>query len=88
MCSIVVMNSWCIVLQDRVPAFSAEKAMSFIENELGAPVNALFADFELQPIAAASLGQVGQVLEMKSTTASVKNTSTILDGFTLFAKIG
>jgi predicted unusual protein kinase regulating ubiquinone biosynthesis (AarF/ABC1/UbiB family) len=45
-------------MQDRVPAFSAEKAMAFIEKELGAPVNQLFADFERQPIAAASLGQV------------------------------
>jgi hypothetical protein len=48
----------CAVMQDRVPAFSAEKAMAFIEKELGAPVNQLFADFERQPIAAASLGQV------------------------------
>ncbi|KAF3443233.1 hypothetical protein FNV43_RR12915 [Rhamnella rubrinervis] len=45
-------------LQDRVPAFSPEKARGFIESELGAPVNVLFKEFEDRPIAAASLGQV------------------------------
>ncbi|KAF9669646.1 hypothetical protein SADUNF_Sadunf14G0128900 [Salix dunnii] len=45
-------------LQDRVPAFSPKKARSFIERELGAPIDVLFKEFEDQPIAAASLGQV------------------------------
>ncbi|OWM62816.1 hypothetical protein CDL15_Pgr020110 [Punica granatum] len=45
-------------LQDRVPAFSPKKARAFIEKELGAPVDILFKEFEDQPIAAASLGQV------------------------------
>ncbi|GMN27588.1 hypothetical protein TIFTF001_001718 [Ficus carica] len=45
-------------LQDRVPAFSPDKARRFIESELGAPINILFKEFEDQPIAAASLGQV------------------------------
>lgn len=46
------------IIQDRVPAFSSEKARCFIENELGAPIEQLFKRFEDQPIAAASLGQV------------------------------
>lgn len=45
-------------MQDRVPAFSPEKAKAFIQEELGAPINVLFKEFEEQPIAAASLGQV------------------------------
>lgn len=47
-----------VVIQDRVPAFSPEKARAFVERELGAPVDILFKEFEDQPIAAASLGQV------------------------------
>ncbi|XP_058202645.1 protein ACTIVITY OF BC1 COMPLEX KINASE 7, chloroplastic-like [Rhododendron vialii] len=46
-------------LQDRLAAFLPKKVKAFIANELGAPVDILFKEFEVQPIAAASLGQVG-----------------------------
>lgn len=52
------MKQICFSIQDRVPAFSPKKARDFIENELGAPVDVIFKEFEDQPIAAASLGQV------------------------------
>ena len=45
-------------LQDRVPAFSPEKAKAFIEKEMGCSVDVAFKEFEDRPIAAASLGQV------------------------------
>lgn len=45
-------------LQDRVPAFSADKARAIIEADLGQPVSSLFKSFDTRPIAAASLGQV------------------------------
>lgn len=63
LCSLTVVRGW--LLQDRVPAFSAEKAISFIEKELGQPVDVLFSQFERQPIAAASLGQVNFSLSLQ-----------------------
>ncbi|GLT74566.1 hypothetical protein SLA2020_463540 [Shorea laevis] len=49
-------------LQDRVPAFSPEKARRFVETELGAPIEDIFKEFEDRPIAAASLGQVHRAM--------------------------
>ena len=45
-------------LRDDVPAFPFEQARSTIEEELGALLDELFASFETEPLAAASLGQV------------------------------
>ncbi len=45
-------------LQDQVPAFSTVLAIEIIERELGQPLGNLYQEFEPQPMAAASLGQV------------------------------
>ena len=45
-------------LQDRVPPFPSELAVEQIRRSLGAHPDALFADFDRQPVASASIAQV------------------------------
>src|SRR5262249_60961652 len=45
-------------LQDRVPALPFSEVAAVIEAELGAPVEALFAEFEKEPLGTASVAQV------------------------------
>lgn len=45
-------------LQDRVPPFPVAEVRRILTEELGAPVEELFAEFEEEPLAAASLSQV------------------------------
>jgi predicted unusual protein kinase regulating ubiquinone biosynthesis (AarF/ABC1/UbiB family) len=47
-----------VKLQDQVPPFPNEQAFARIEAELGRKVHEVYAEFEIEPIAAASLGQV------------------------------
>lgn len=45
-------------LQDEVPPFKFEEVRNIIQQELGAPVEEIFKEFEVRPIAAASIAQV------------------------------
>jgi ubiquinone biosynthesis protein len=46
------------LLQDHVPPFPGEQARDIIEEALGEPVDTIFASFDTQPLASASIAQV------------------------------
>jgi ubiquinone biosynthesis protein len=45
-------------LQDRVPPFPAAQARALVEKAFGQPIEAVFASFEEEPVASASIAQV------------------------------
>ena len=47
-----------VMLQDNVPAFESSEAVAIIERNLGGKLLDKYESFDMQPIAAASLGQV------------------------------
>jgi ubiquinone biosynthesis protein len=59
-------------LQDTVPPFPAEVAVSLVEAELGRPIDAIFREFCQEPLAAASLGQVHAAVLHDGTQVAVK----------------
>jgi len=59
-------------LQDRVPAFSSDQALSIIETALGKPIEQIFAEFDPQPLASASVAQVHKTRLFSGEQAVVK----------------
>lgn len=59
-------------LQDDVPPFGYEQAREVIEGEFGKPIGDIFWEFEQQPFAAASIGQVHRARLLDMTPVVVK----------------
>lgn len=59
-------------LQDQLPPFDNQKAISIIETELGQNINNIYSEISPRPVAAASLGQVYQARLRSGEIVAVK----------------
>jgi predicted unusual protein kinase regulating ubiquinone biosynthesis (AarF/ABC1/UbiB family) len=59
-------------LQDQLPGFDSALAMACIEDDLGLPVEAIYAQLDREPISAASLGQVHKGVLKNGEKVAVK----------------
>ncbi len=61
-----------IRLQDKVPPFASTEAIRILEQELEAPLSDLFTDFDVTPVAAASIAQVHFATTKDGRSVAVK----------------
>ncbi|MFC1723783.1 ABC1 kinase family protein [Nanoarchaeota archaeon] len=59
-------------LQDHVKPFPGSEAKKIIEKEFNKPINKIFKDFQTEPIASASIGQVHKATLLDNTKVVVK----------------
>ncbi len=59
-------------LQDRLPPFPGKEARAIIEKELGRPLEEAYAEFEEEPVAAASIAQVHFAVTRDGAPVAVK----------------
>jgi ubiquinone biosynthesis protein len=59
-------------LQDAVPPFPSRRAREIVEAELKSPIESRFASFEMEPLAAASLGQVHRAVLAGGEVVAIK----------------
>jgi len=59
-------------LQESVPSFPGETARQIVEQELAKPIDSLFDDFTVAPIAAASISQVHKATLLSGEIVAVK----------------
>ena len=59
-------------LQDQLPGFDSALAMACIEEDLGKPVDQIYAELDREPISAASLGQVHRGILLNGERVAVK----------------
>jgi len=61
-----------VKLREHVRPFSSETAVEILQDELGASIDELFAEFEIEPVAAGSLAQVHRARHRDGTVLAVK----------------
>ena len=59
-------------LRDQAPTSTSAEIRALVERELGAPISALFVDWEDQPVASASIGQVHRARLADGRVVAVK----------------